>query len=60
MAPDTARLLPGAGPEVLRILGTLVRRLPCFDFFLGPDPAQIPQAIEALLTKLDAGRLEPA
>jgi hypothetical protein len=60
VAPDTARLLPGAGPEVLHKVGKMVRRLPCFDFFLGPDPKRIPDAIEALMTRLDAERLEPA
>ncbi len=48
-APDTARLLAGAGPEVLRTLGQLVRRLPCYTLLLGSDPAAIPVVIERLL-----------
>lgn len=51
-APDTAMLIPGSGPEVLRELGKLVRAVPCFEFELGPNPAAIPPAIEALLDAL--------
>src|SRR4029453_17450300 len=59
-APDTARLLPDAGPEVLRTVGRLVRRLPCFELSLGPDPDRIGETIEALLAELRADRLPPA
>ena len=48
-APDTARLLPDAGPEVLRIMGQLVRRLPCYRLHLGSDSSKIAPAIERLL-----------
>jgi hypothetical protein len=59
-APDTARLLPDAGPEVLQTVGRLVRRLPCFELSLGPDPDRIGGTIEALLAELRADRLQPA
>lgn len=51
-APDTARLLANAGGEVLRSLGQLVRRLPCYTLHLGSDPLQIAPTIAALIDDL--------
>jgi hypothetical protein len=59
-APDTACILPDAGPEVLRAIGRLARQLPCYDLFLGPDPGRIPESISGLLAELRAERLQPA
>ena len=54
-APDTARLLPDAGPEVLRCIARIVRLVPCYELHLGSRPEIIPNAIAALLEKLSAG-----
>lgn len=51
-APDTAMLLAGSGPEVLRSLGRLVRAAPCFTLHLGPDPSRITLTIRTLLGEL--------
>ncbi len=59
-ASDTARLLPGAGPEVLHNLARLIRRLPCFELQLGPDPNRIPSTIIDLLAALHTNSLQPA
>jgi hypothetical protein len=50
--PDTARLLPDAGPEVLRCIAHLVRSVPCYELQLGSKPEIIPDVIAALLAEL--------
>ena len=49
-APDTARLLPDAGSEVLRCLARLVRSVPCYELCLGSRPDAIPGVIAGLLS----------
>ena len=49
VAPDTAKLLPGAGKEVLKCLTRLVRLVPCYEMLIGPDPTLVPQTIIKLL-----------
>ena len=53
-APDTARLLPDAGPEVLRCIARLVRSVPCYELLLGSRPEIIPDVIAGLLAELSA------
>jgi hypothetical protein len=48
-APDTARLLPDAGAEVMWRLAELVRKVPCYELSLGSNPASVPKEISALL-----------
>jgi hypothetical protein len=50
-APDTSRLLPDAGAEVLRCLAQLVRAVPCYELLLGSRPELIPGVISELLAK---------
>lgn len=52
IAPDTARLLPAAGPEVLREVSRLVRAAPTYTLQLGPDPASVAPAIEQFLQEV--------
>jgi hypothetical protein len=50
LAPSTILQFPGADHQrVLAAVVRIVRRLPCFDFALGPDPAATIPAIEAHL-----------
>jgi hypothetical protein len=50
LAPSTVLQFPGADPgRVLAAVARLVRRVPCFDFPLGPDPAAVSTTIEAFL-----------
>ena len=49
-APDTAKLLPGAGSDVMRGLAKLVRTVPCYELLLGSVPGDIPGVISALLS----------
>jgi len=49
-APDTARLLPDAGAEVMRCIAELLRKVPCYELFLGSDPQCIPKKISAFLS----------
>lgn len=51
VAPDTAKLLPGAGAEVLRCLTRLVRLVPCYEMLIGPDPRQVPRTIIQVLNE---------
>lgn len=48
-APDTGKLLPDAGPEVMRALAYLVRRVPCYELAFGKKPELIPGVISRLL-----------
>jgi hypothetical protein len=48
-APDTGKLLPDAGPEVMRSLAHLVRRVPCYELAFGRKPELIPGVICRLL-----------
>ena len=50
-APDTARLLPDAGAEVIRYLSQLVRSVPCYELMLGPTPELIPPVISAVIAE---------
>jgi hypothetical protein len=52
-APDTTMLLPDAGPEVLFALAQVVRSVPCFELWLGPDPKRIPDVLANLLAGSD-------
>ncbi|MEI7781773.1 MAG: hypothetical protein WCJ18_07595, partial [Planctomycetota bacterium] len=45
IAASTTALLTSAGGEILAGLGAIVRRVPCYRFHLGPDPALIPAAV---------------
>jgi hypothetical protein len=54
-APDTARLLPDSGAEVLKAIARLVRSAPCFELRLGADPKRIPAVISELLATLGVG-----
>lgn len=47
--PDTARLLPDAGSELVRCMAQLVRAVPCYELSLGNAPERIAGAISALL-----------
>lgn len=49
LAPVTTSLLPDAGTEILANLSTLIRQLPCYRLYLGPDINAIPEAIHNLL-----------
>jgi hypothetical protein len=50
LAPSTVMQFPGADPQrVLAAVVRVVRRVPSFDFALGPDPAATTPAIEAFL-----------
>ena len=55
IAPDTAKLLPGAGEEVLRCLTRLVRLVPCYEMSIGPDSQLVPQTISHVLSEQTAG-----
>lgn len=59
-APDTGKLLPDAGAEVMHSLAYLVRRVPCYELAFGKKPELIPGVISRLLTggKAEARQLE--
>jgi len=50
-APDTAKLLPDAGAEVMRHIAHLVRTIPCYELLLGAIPERIPEVILTLLNR---------
>ncbi|MFN8443097.1 MAG: hypothetical protein U0175_20150 [Caldilineaceae bacterium] len=52
VAPSTVFQLIGEKEQILRQLGELVRKLPCYRLELGPDLVQIPTLIADLLAKL--------
>jgi hypothetical protein len=53
-APDTAKLLPDAGPEVMHSLAHLVRKVPCYELSFGRKPELIPSLISELLARQHA------
>lgn len=59
IAPDTTRLLPAAGLEVLREVTKLVRAAPTFMLQLGPDPSSVAPAIEDFLQEFRADQPAP-
>jgi hypothetical protein len=50
-APNTAKLLPDAGAEVVRSLAQLVSAVPCYELALGSRPELIPGVISGLLAQ---------
>jgi hypothetical protein len=48
-APDTARLLPDAGAEVMQCIAKLVRKTPCYELWLGSNPENVPKEISRFL-----------
>ena len=56
-APNTSKLLPDAGAEVMRRLARLVRAVPCYELLLGSRPELIPGVICELLAKRHVGAL---
>jgi len=52
LASQSISLLPNAGTEVITILASLVRRLPCYRFHLGSRPELIPTFVSDLIQAL--------
>jgi hypothetical protein len=55
MASQSISMLPHAGAEMVKMLSSLVRRLPCYHFHLGHRPMLIPAAISDLIRALAMG-----
>ncbi len=49
VAPSTLLQLPGNRPALMRMLGDVVRSVPCYGLEVGSDPARIPGVIESML-----------
>ncbi|MEI7999874.1 MAG: serine kinase [Actinomycetes bacterium] len=49
LGPTTMLQLPGAGSTAFRHMGDLVRAVPCFTLYLGPDAAAVTPLLESLL-----------
>jgi len=54
LAPITTTLLPDSGPEVIQNLGVLVRSLPAYRLYLGPDIAKVPHFLRQTIQRLSA------
>jgi hypothetical protein len=52
MASQSISMLPHSGAEMVTMLSSLVRRLPCYRFHLGHRPMLIPAAISDLIRAL--------
>jgi len=56
LAPSTLFQLREAEAETFRALSTIIRRVPCFHLDMGPQRAEIPRRIRALLEQLEYDR----
>jgi hypothetical protein len=54
MASQSISMLPNAGGEAVTMLSSLVRRLPCYRFHLGSEPALIPAAASDFIRRVAA------
>ena len=59
MASQSISMLPYAGAEMLKMLSSLVRRLPCYRFHLGHRPTLIPAAISDLIPERSRKGMRP-
>ncbi len=59
LAPSTLLQLPGAQPEALRTMATLVKRVPCFRLDLGANLSALPPLLLGLLERLEKGEGTP-
>ncbi|MBN2432004.1 MAG: serine kinase [Acidobacteria bacterium] len=56
LAPSTLFQLREAERETFRVLGSIIRRVPCFHLDMGSERTEIPRRIRALLEQLDHDR----